>query len=391
VGAVPGVENAAVRVLFLAEGDPDDPSASGSGIPASIARHLRAEGLPVTGADVDLYGLVRGAAAAAAFSPRRRRWAVKYHLGAVPFALRSRNASRRARAAGAADAVLQYGATFHAATGGRPLFLYCDSNIPMSRADPFAWAASLRPRELAAAVARERGVCEAAAAIFTASELARRSFMEHFSLPPQKVVTVGAGPNFDVARIRIRDAAVSPGAPPTVLFVGREFARKGGDVLLRAFRVVRRELPQARLVVAGPEELTSPGAGVEFLGHLRKHDPEGRRRLQQAYEEADVFCLPTRYEPFGIVFLEAMFHGLPVVATRVWAVPEIVEDGETGFTVPRDDETALAERLLVLLKDPAIARRMGRAGRARAESRFTWAAAAAAMARVMSRFVEAPA
>jgi starch synthase len=315
---------------------------------------------------------------------------VKFHVGALPFALRSRNASQRARAAGAADAVLQYGTTFLAETGGRPLFLYCDSNILTSQADPFAWAASLRPRELAAVAERERRVCEAAAAVFTSSELARRSFIEHLRIPAEKVVRVGAGPNFDVAEIRLRDPVAAPGAP-TVLFVGREFARKGGDVLLRAFRRVRAELPNARLVVAGPDELPSPGAGVEFLGHLRKNDPDERRRLQQAYEGADVFCLPTRYEPFGIVFLEAMYHGLPVVATRVWAVPEIVEDGETGFTVPRDDEAALAERLLVLLKDPATARRMGRAGRARAESRFTWTAAAVAMARVISRFVEAPA
>ena len=96
-----------------------------------------------------------------------------------------------------------------------------------------------------------------------------------------------------------------------------------------------------------------------------------------------MFCLPTRYEPFGIVFLEAMYHSLPVVATRVWAVPEIVEDGETGFMVPRDDADALAERLLFLLKNPEAAREMGRAGRTRAASRFTWESAGRAMARVM--------
>ncbi|PYQ40135.1 MAG: glycosyl transferase family 1 [Acidobacteria bacterium] len=378
-----------MNLLFLAEGALDDPSASGSGIPASIAAHLRATGLVVSGADVDLHGWTKAAAAMATFSPRRRRWAVRYHLGAMPFALRSRNASRRVRAATGTDAVIQYGATFHPRTGKRPLFLYCDSNVPMSLGDPFAWAASLRREELAAAIDRERRVCEAAAAIFTASELARRAFIEHFRLPPDKVVTVGAGPNFDVAQIHPRREVRAGGSAPTVLFVGREFARKGGDVLLRAFRAVRAQLPQARLVVAGPEKLRSDEPGVVLLGHLRKRDPESRRRLQQAYEEADVFCLPTRYEPFGIVFVEAMYHGLPVVATRVWAVPEIVDDGTTGFTVPRDDENALAERLLVLLRDPSLARRMGEAGRVRAQSRFTWAGAAQAMARVITPTLEA--
>jgi len=335
-----------LNLLFLAEGEPDDPSASGSGIPASIAAHLRAEGFAVSSADVDLHGLAKGAAAVATFSPRRRRWAVKYHLGGMPFALRSRNASRQVQARTGTDAVVQYGATFHPRTNGRPLFLYCDSNVPMSRADPFAWAASLRRAELEAAIERERRVCDAAAAIFTSSEIARGAFIEHFRLSPEKVVTVGAGPNFDVAQIHPRAEERRAGSPPTVLFVGREFARKGGDVLLLAFRLVRAQLPEARLVVAGPERLATAEPGVVFLGHLQKHDPEGRRRLQQAYVEADVFCLPTRYEPFGIVLLEAMYHGLPVVATRVWAVPEIVDDGMTGFTVPRDDEGAVVIRLL---------------------------------------------
>jgi glycosyltransferase involved in cell wall biosynthesis len=378
-----------LNLLFLAEGEPDDASASGSGAPASLAAHLRVAGLAVTGADVDLHGLTKGAAALATFSPRRRRWSVKYHLGAAPFALRSRNASRRVQAAPATDAVIQYGATFHPRTGGRPLFLYCDSNVAMSRADPFAWAASLSPAELEGAEQRERRVCEAAAAVFTFSEVARRSFIEDLHLPPEKVVTAGVGPNFDASEIRPHARPRHGGAAPTVLFVGREFSRKGGDVLLRAFRRVRARVPQARLLVAGPEVWTEEEPGVTFLGHLPKRDPESRRRLRQAYEEADVFCLPTRYEPFGIVFLEAMYYGLPVVATRVWAVTEIVEDGTTGFTVARDDEADLAERILVLLQDPALAQRMGEAGRARAESRYNWTAVARTVAGVIRSTVEA--
>jgi glycosyltransferase involved in cell wall biosynthesis len=87
-----------------------------------------------------------------------------------------------------------------------------------------------------------------------------------------------------------------------------------------------------------------------------------------------VFCLPTRFEPFGIAFIEAMYFSLPCVGTDAWAVPEMVVDGETGFTVPVDDLEALTDRLLRLLGAPALAARMGRAGRARAERLFTWQA-----------------
>jgi glycosyltransferase involved in cell wall biosynthesis len=85
-----------------------------------------------------------------------------------------------------------------------------------------------------------------------------------------------------------------------------------------------------------------------------------------------VFCLPTRFEPFGIAFIEAMYFGLPCVGTDAWAVPEMIVDGKTGFTIPIDDLDALTDRLLRLLGDRALARRMGRAGRGRAERHFTW-------------------
>jgi glycosyltransferase involved in cell wall biosynthesis len=154
------------------------------------------------------------------------------------------------------------------------------------------------------------------------------------------------------------------------------FQRKGGDVLLAAFREVRMAIPDARLLVAGPRDLTLTDPGVENLGFLRKSDPDENRRLLEAYAAADVFALPTRYDPFPTVVREAMFFGLPCVTTDIWAMPEMVEDGTTGFTVPVGDSRTLAERLIRLLGDPELARQMGEAGRVRAEQRFTWPAVA---------------
>ena len=370
-----------MNVLVLAEGDPADPNSS-SGTPGSILRHLRRAGAEAVGADVDLHGPARVLAAAATFAPGRRRWRVKYHLGPLPFALRSRNATRLAGRAGT-EAVLQYGATFHTRLAPhQALFLYCDSTVRLSIGDPQAWSASLRPRELEGAVARERAVYEAAAMIFTLSDCVRRSFLDHLGLPPEKVLTVYAGANLEPDSVAVPAPA---GEAPTVLFVGREFERKGGDVLLQAFRTVREAMPQARLIIAGPERLPRLDPGVEFLGYLPRRDAEAGGRLARAFASAHVFCLPTRFEPFGIVIVEAMLQGLPVVATRVWAVPELVVDGETGFTVPRDDADALADRLVRLLRDPALARRMGAAGRARAETRFTWGHGVAKMTEAMER------
>jgi glycosyltransferase involved in cell wall biosynthesis len=192
-----------------------------------------------------------------------------------------------------------------------------------------------------------------------------------------------AGPNLDLARIPDRSRISRVGGVPTVLFIGREFERKGGDVLLQAFAKVRARIPEARLVVIGPRALTIQEPGVTNLGLLRKDDPRDWGRLIEAYRSADVFCFPTRYEPFGIVILEAMLFGLPCVATRTGAIPEMVRDGETGYLVPPDNVEALTERLLRLLEDRDQAIRLGDAARKRADTDFTWEAVTSKMLEVM--------
>src|SRR4029077_11713442 len=98
---------------------------------------------------------------------------------------------------------------------------------------------------------------------------------------------------------------------------------------------------------------------IACLGDLDKNSAEGWANLAEAYTSADVFALPTRFEPFGVAFVEAMHFGLPCIGPRACAVPEIIVDGETGFTVPVDDVEALTDRLLRLLTDPSLARTMG--------------------------------
>jgi len=380
-----------MRILFLCEGSAESWD-SWSGISKSIVDHLRTAGHAVHVRDVDLYGADRWAAAAATLSLDRRRWATRYHLAEVPFRLRSRQARRHIGAMrGRIDLIVQVGSTFHSWTPDGPPYCVCsDSNIRIAEegaSTGFTDTVPLTPDEVAAIVRRERAVYRGAVALFPLSERLRRSFIEDFGIPPDRVRAIYAGPNFDPGSVEDAPRPTHADTPPTVLFVGRQFHRKGGDVLVESFRRVRSQLRDARLVIAGQPIGSVDGAGITCLGDLDKNSPEGWAALAAAYAEADVFALPTRFEPFGVAFVEAMHFGVPCIGPRAWAVPEIIVDGETGFTVPVDDVEMLADRLIRVLRDRAMARRMGEAARRRARSLFTWPLAVQRMLDVMTSVV----
>lgn len=162
-----------------------------------------------------------------------------------------------------------------------------------------------------------------------------------------------------------------PSETPTLVTAGRLERVKGFDVLLDAFAEVRERAPSARLVLAGDgAERASLIArarelgvleGVEFAGHLAPH--ELRARLARA----SVFVLPSRSEGMPLALIEAMAAGVPVVATRVGGVPEVVHSG-TGRLVEPERPPELARAVLDVLRDDALARHLSKEGRARAEA-----------------------
>jgi starch synthase len=178
---------------------------------------------------------------------------------------------------------------------------------------------------------------------------------------------------------------------PAVMWIGRITAQKGIDHLLDACWLIR---PDAQLVLcagapdtpeigremrARADRLTTGRPGVHWIEEMLP-----RADVVQLLSHATAFVCPSVYEPFGLINLEAMACGVPVVATAVGGIPEIVVDGETGYLVPVPDNPsegaalgqALAESLNRLLADPQRARRMGEAGRRRVLERFTWDAVA---------------
>lgn len=364
-----------MKILFLCEGDPETHD-SWSGVSRSLVMHLREAGHTVIPGDVDLYGLARARVAARTLSVPRKRWWVRYHLDTPAFRARSARAAAHVRAADAqADVILQIGATFQVPGDTTiPIALFCDSNILFARdagSAGYSEASVLSEPEVEAIRTREAAVYRTADLIFTMSDLVRRSFMNDFDISPDRLLTIHCAPNVPFPTAS-QLAAETGRDPPIVLFVGRDFDRKGADLLLAAFPEVRRSVPDARLRFVGCKAPSDPPPWAEFVGFQSRDTAEGREAMDRFYKTASAFCLPTRFEPFGTSFVEAMGYGLPCIGPDAWAIPEIIVDGETGYIVPPEDPHAIAQALVRVLEDPEHARDMGNAGRERALAHFTW-------------------
>jgi glycosyltransferase involved in cell wall biosynthesis len=170
----------------------------------------------------------------------------------------------------------------------------------------------------------------------------------------------GAGPDERL----LRSIGVPPGAV-VVGATGRLAKQKGFDVLLAAFAQVRRQCPEAFLVIAGEgHERRSLTDEIRRLGLSGSVSLPGFvENMTGFYDSLSLFCLPSRFEGMPNVLLEAMAAGVPLVATRVSGVGELVAEGETGLLVPPEDASGLAEAIVELLSDESL--RSGLADRAR--------------------------
>jgi len=177
----------------------------------------------------------------------------------------------------------------------------------------------------------------------------------------------------------------SPDVPPidefcdgkaNILFVGRLEKRKGLNYLLEAYRIIKREIPNSRLIIVGPgtrkrhkyEEwvLDKNLKDVVFVGHASYDD------LPRYYKTANIFCAPaTGWESFGFVLLEAMAMGKPIVASNIEGYASVVTDGVEGRLVPPRDKGRLAQAIIALIADESLRQQMGARGRLRAQD-YSW-------------------
>jgi len=232
----------------------------------------------------------------------------------------------------------------------------------------------------------------------TASELIRRMLVAD-GVPEDRTVTVHEGIDVEhvvhAPSVNVHEAFFLPHGAPVVGNVAALVPHKGQRYLIDAAHLVVQQVPDARFVILGEGELREHLQKQVHEHHLEKHVllPGFRTDVLGCMKAFDLFVMSSVTEGLGTSLLDAMACGLPIVATRAGGIPEIVEDGVNGLLVPIRDAHALADAIVRALKDAELRRRLGGAGFARVNERFTVermvAGTAAVYARVGGRHHEA--
>lgn len=247
----------------------------------------------------------------------------------------------------------------------------------------------------------EKSALEMADAIIAVSQGTKTDILKFFDVTEERIHVIHNGIDLHEFRKKDSDGVLTrygiPKGQPYVLFVGRITRQKGIIYLVQALSYLDADIPVV-LCASSPDTPAIAAEMQEALEQASAHrkqiywiqDILDKESLIELYSHAGVFCCPSIYEPFGIINLEAMACEVPVVASAVGGIPEVVVEDETGFLVPVDqyEETPftpknpdqfaqdLAERLNQLMRDPALRVPMGLAGRKRAEELFSWASIA---------------
>jgi glycosyltransferase involved in cell wall biosynthesis len=228
--------------------------------------------------------------------------------------------------------------------------------------------------------------------VITTSDTTAKRLIERYSVMPERLAVARPGSD------RASPGPVSmrvPGDPLRLLSIGTLTPRKGHDLLIEALAHLA-ELPWTCRIIGSPDR--APATAAELRAQIARHGLEARiilageaADLAAEYGAADIFVLASRHEGYGMVFAEAMQHGLPIIATTGGAIPEAVPPS-AGVLVPPDDVASLAGALAQLIRDPALRARFAAGARTAALALPSWTDTAREIAAALRRFttLEAP-
>lgn len=171
-----------------------------------------------------------------------------------------------------------------------------------------------------------------------------------------------------------------------ILYGGGLISSKGIDDLLQALSLITKKYPDIKLDILGSgnwEDYQDKVRDLGILGNVKYHGHVSHENIHEYYKQSLIFVLPTKHEAFNLMILEAMASGLPVVATNVSSIPEVVQDEVNGFLVPWNKPKDLAKRIADLLDSPLLIKSMGDKGRELVKRNFVWEKSALELERLI--------
>jgi glycosyltransferase involved in cell wall biosynthesis len=191
------------------------------------------------------------------------------------------------------------------------------------------------------------------------SQKARSSAIKQFAYNPGKIEVAPPFIKPQLDRKNRDDSSI------TVGFIGNDFERKGGFLLLEAFNALSGKYGNLRLNVVSNYKINS----TEFI---KSYGRQTRDALfSWFYPDCDIFVLPTRADFFGMAILEAMSFGIPVITSDVYAMKEIIDDGKDGFLIPPGDPEALLEKMSILIENKSLREKIGKQAKNKISERFS--------------------
>jgi glycosyltransferase involved in cell wall biosynthesis len=292
---------------------------------------------------------------------------IKYHFLGTTYIFRqfSRMISEKVKG-GNYDFIIQSQCLSDASGNGIPVYIYTDhTNLNNLNYKFIKHSKFMRSEEY---LRLEKTAFMNATLIFVMSPNIRRSLIEQYRIPESKVKLVYVGSNTgDPTKV---DS--SKYSNKNIIFVGKEWERKGGPLLIAAFRKVLEQVPDATLTIVGCRPFLNV-RNCKVLGEIPL------KEVAEQYERASVFCLPTVREPFGIVFIEAMFNRLPIVTNNMGAAPFLVTPNN-GYLL-ENDVNEYCKALVTLLTNPGLCEEYGEESLRIAKEYYTWKNVGAQMAR----------
>lgn len=350
-----------------------------SGMNKFLFSHLKKRGWELSVIDVPFPRALKWIALASTFRPSMAEWKKKFseRLGKLykspwTFIQRTKFCEKKIRDAnGSFDLIFQISGMFAPSVDltrlNIPCVTYNDYTVMCSYTMALCgiyddWAPF--PFQLKRYLELESNLYQNARQVFATNENVRKSLMKDYGVDENKIKKVGYGATIE----EIPEIAKQYDGK-TVLFIGMDFKRKGGYVLLDAFKKVREAIPDARVLIVGPDKdiVKINQEGVKMVGCIRDRD-----KIKDFYKQASVFVMPSLCEPFGLVFLEAMAHKLPCIGTTVDAMPESIRNGKNGYVVPPKDPEALAEKIITLLSNQELMKKMGEEAHRCVKEDFKW-------------------